>query len=509
MQNKFCSGDFMNFYCAVIRVICCFYLLIFAWALNTFGQNQIPRFENSECAVALPDGEKARCGYLVVPESRKIKTDKIIRLPIIILKSENLNPQPDPILRTFGGPGASSMNLVRSRPASPWLQNRDLIIYEQRGTKYAQPALNCPEVKESKVISAKQKLDAKTARANELQAAKLCYDRLIKQGVNLSAYNSAESAADIEDLRRVLRLEKINLWGLSYSTRLMLEVMRDYPNGIRSVVLESTLPLEINYDEVGVDAIVGIFDTLFANCKADADCVRAYPNLENEFYESVAKLNKEPILVAVKDSKTDESVRLDGNDFVTWLIDYLFSDRTSSIADVPLVIHNVFRGNYDAFRRYAGEKTNLSESGSGMRYSVWCGEEFPFENLRKIKAQSYLYPRLRGYEVMSLPDICSIWKVPAAKPIENKPVESDIPAMVITAEYDAYTPPAWGKKVAKNFKNSFLFEVPWTGHGPAFSTPCVREMIKSFFDNPKSAPNSKCLEKIKRDNKFNTEIPKS
>ena len=488
----------MNFYSAVIRLLCFFYLLTFVWLLNAFGQNQVPRFENSECAVALPDGEKAECGYLVVPESRKIKNDRIIRLPIIILKSENPNPQPDPVLRTFGGPGASSMNLVRSRSLSPWLKNRDLIIYEQRGTKYAQPALNCPEVKESKVTGAKQKLDAKTARANELQAAKLCYAPLIKQGVNLSAYNSVESAADIEDLRRVLRLEKINLWGLSYSTRLMLEVMRDYPNGIRSVVLESTLPLEINYDEVGVDAIVGIFDTLFANCKADADCAK-----------SVARLNKEPILVPIKDSKTDESVRLDGNDFVTWLIDYLLSDRASSIADVPLVIHNVFRGNYNAFRRYASEKTNLSESGSGMRYSVWCGEEFPFENLRKIKAQSYLYPKLRGYEVMSLPDICSVWKVPAAKPIENKPVKSDIPAMVITAEYDAYTPPAWGKKVAKNLKNSFLFEVPWTGHGPAFSTPCVREMIKNFFDNPKSAPNAECLGKIKRDNKFNTEIPKS
>jgi hypothetical protein len=75
--------------------------------------------------------------------------------------------------------------------------------------------------------------------------------------------------------------------------------------------------------------------------------------------------------------------------------------------------------------------------------------------------------------------------------------------MILTAEYDAYTPSAWGRLIATNLKNSFLFEVPWAGHGPAFSTPCAREMIADFFDNPKSAPNSDCLGKIKKDYNFN------
>jgi pimeloyl-ACP methyl ester carboxylesterase len=127
----------------------------------------------------------------------------------------------------------------------------------------------------------------------------------------------------------------------------------------------------------------------------------------------------------------------------------------------------------------------------------------PFENLRKIKEQSSRYPRLKGYEVMALPDICGVWKVPAAKKVENQPVASDIPTMIITAEYDAYTPPAWGESAAKNLKNSFIFEVPWHGHGPAFSSPqCLREMIADFFDNPANPPKSDCLGKIKQQMKF-------
>ena len=466
----------------------------------------MPRFENADCAVPVPQSEKnVKCGYLTVAENRSVTNGKTIRLPITILKSENPKPQPDPVLRTSGGPGASSLRMIGGRRFAPWLKDRDMIVFEQRGTKYAQPALECPEVNEANINSAKNQFDVKTARENEVRAAKVCFDRLQKQGIDLSAYNSAESAADIEDLRRVLKLEKINLYGLSYSVRLMLNAMRDYPNGVRSAVLESPLLPEINYDEVGVDIIVGSLNVLFKNCKADADCAAAFPNLKNEFYETVAKLNKEPLRVNLKDEKTGKTneIKLNGDDFATWIIDYLLSNEASAIADAPLAIHYAFEGKYiEQFKRYANDKTGASSYSLGMRYSVWCGEEIPFENRRKITAQSFKYSNLKGYEVMALPDICGVWKVKKAKPIENKAVKSDIPTLVLTGEYDAYTPPVWGELAAKNLTNSFLFNTPWVGHGPAFNTPCLREMITDFFNDPKIAPNAVCLNEVRQKFKF-------
>lgn len=497
---------------ACFRLACFFCVFALTYSFSVFGQNSdsvknsVPRFETLDCAVPVPKGENnVECGYLVVSESRAIKNNKTIRLPIIILKSDNPNPKSDPILRTLGGPGASSLRIIGGRRFSPWLKDRNVIIFEQRGTKYAQPALECAEVDEANINNAKQHLNAKIARKKEVQAAKVCYERLKKQGINLSAYNSAESAADIEDLRRVLKLEKINLYGVSYSARLMLNVMRDFPNGIRSVVLESPLPPEVNYDEVGVDGIVRALNQLFANCKSETECAKAFPNLETEFYETVGKLNKQPVAASVKNEKTGETgeIKLNGNDFATWVVDYMLSNDPPSIAAAPSIIHQIFQGNYDSFKSYVSEKTNPSFYSWGMRYSVWCGEEMPFESRRKIIAQSLHYPKLKGYEVMALPDICNVWKVSAAKSIENKPVKSDIPTMIITAEYDAYTPPAWGESAAKNLKNSFLFEVPWHGHGPAFSSPqCLREMIADFFDNPATEPKSDCLGKIKQQIKF-------
>jgi len=491
-----------------MRILFCFSLVlcVFTLSFNIAAQSVVPRFEPGGCAVPIPETEKnVQCGYVVVPEDRSAHNGKTIRLPIVILRSLSSTPKPDPVLRTLGGPGASSLKMIRGRRSSPWLRDRDMIIFEQRGTKFAQPALDCPEVDGATIENAKERLDYLAARKREVAAAKACFDRLTKAGLYLSAYNSAESAADIEDVRRVLKLDKINLYGVSYSARLMLDVMRYYPSGIRSVILESTLSPEINYDEVGVDGVVRSLNEMFAGCKADTDCNAAYPDLEKEFYTVVKRLDDKPVTFSTKDPKSDKSydINLNGDDFVTWIVDYLFSNEPAATVDAPYVIHQAFGGNLvEQFKRYAGDKLNGSFYSWGMRYSVWCSEEVPFEKMGLIKEQSDKYLGLKGYKVMALPDICSVWKVKPAKPISNQPVTSNIPALVLAAQYDAYTDPAWGRAVSKRLKNGFFFEIPWAGHGPAFSVRCVSEMIADFLDDPSAAPKSDCVDKTRSQFKF-------
>jgi pimeloyl-ACP methyl ester carboxylesterase len=493
------------------RILSCFCTSLFFFVLllsnQSFAQSNlaIPRFEKSECAIWIPTGEKVECGYLVVRENRTIKNSPTIRLPVIIMKSENPNPLPDPILRTLGGPGVTSLKLVGGRRSSPWLKNRDMIIFEQRGTKYSQPALECPEVNGANIDSAKQKLGESEKRRREVEAAKVCRARLVKAGIDLEAYNSVESAGDIEDLRQALKLEKINLYGVSYSARLMLNAMRDYPQGIRSVVIESTMPLEINYDEVGVDGIKRTLDLLSSKCAADAECAKNFPNLEKEFYAFVKKANAAPVLIDVKESSTNEiiKVQLTGNDIITWAIDYLLSSDAELIVSAPLQMNLVSNGNFKPLQNYANDKLSPSSNSLGMRYSVWCREEMPFQNPGKIAKQSTKYADLKSYVVQNLPSICSVWNIPKANAIENEPVKSDIPTLIIAGEYDAYTPPDWGRQTAKNLKNSYFIELPWLAHGAGFSAPqCVREMISEFFDTQKFSENAACLESIRNKYKF-------
>jgi len=487
-------------------------LLALALAIGSVGVigQTVPRFESGPCAVTVPTAEKhVDCGYLTVPENRSKKNGRTIRLPIVILRSDDPNPKPDPVLKTLGGPGASSLRMIGARRASPWLRDRDYIIFEQRGTKYTEPALQCPEVDQAVSGSAFAHETHQIAKGRQIAASKKCYERLRSAGIDLDAYNSYENAADIEDLRRVLHLEKINLYGVSYSARLMLDVARYFPDGIRSVTIESTLAPEVNYDEVGVDGVVRSLNELFAACRTDADCNSAYPELEKEFYAVVGKLNKGRLEAKRSTpNRRDGTILLSGDDFATWIVDYLFSNEPSATVEAPSIIHRAFRGDYvDQFKRDGGPSVGGSFYSWGMRYSVWCSEERPFENTGLIRAQSEKYPGLKGYEVMALPDICSVWKVKPAERIANTPVVTDIPTLVLGAQYDAYTDPSWGKAIAGRLKKSFYYEVPWAGHGPGFSVPCVSLMIAAFIDDPGKAPPDDCIAKTRGQFHFLTKAP--
>lgn len=461
-------------------------------------RDAVPRFEPTACAVTVPETEKqsVRCGYLVVAENRRRKESRSIRLPVIILKSSSANPSPDPVLRTLGGPGVSSLRMVRGRQASPWLKERDMIIFEQRGTLHAQPKLDCPEVDAAKIQNAKLNSDDKTATRREAEAAKACHSRLLREGVDLSAYDSVQSASDIEDLRRVLGYEKWNLYGVSYSARLMLEVMRAYPQGIRSVVIESVLPPSVNYDETGVDGALRSLDALFTNCAADAGCAQAYPRLEKVFYELVRQANKKPVQLSVKPQNTDEPVTLllTGNDITTWMLDYILSAGPNEILAAPSQVYQMLSGDYSPLKAYAESKVRPEGYMWGMRYSVWCREEMPFEKRQKIAAQSRSHTQLRGYKINSMVEICDAWRVAPADRSANEPVTSDIPTLILAAEYDAYTPPAWGRLTAQTLRNSYYYEVPGVGHGPGFASGCALRMAAEFFLDPTKRPNSECLD---------------
>jgi pimeloyl-ACP methyl ester carboxylesterase len=111
------------------------------------------------------------------------------------------------------------------------------------------------------------------------QAFSHCHDRLIAEGVDLSAYNSSTSAADVNDLRLVLGYNQLNLYAVSYGTRLALTILRDDPQAIRSAVLDSAYPLEVNlYTSLAANAERS-FNVLFDRCAADSACNLSYPDL--------------------------------------------------------------------------------------------------------------------------------------------------------------------------------------------------------------------------------------
>ena len=118
-------------------------------AVSCYGQNKIhftPTFtESKETTHKIPEGQEYTFGYLEVLENRDNPNGNRIKLPIYIFKSRSENPKPDPILYTVGGPGYTSMRASKYMEYYKYLDDRDFILFEQRGTQFAKPSLDCPE----------------------------------------------------------------------------------------------------------------------------------------------------------------------------------------------------------------------------------------------------------------------------------------------------------------------------------------------------------------------------
>jgi pimeloyl-ACP methyl ester carboxylesterase len=456
----------------------------------------VPRFEKADCWFKKPIGRDVECGWLIVPEDHAKPDGRTIKLAVARFKSDADKPEPDPIVYLEGGPGGAPL---KSYPPQfdvylgPLAAKRDVILFDQRGTGYSEPLLNCPELKDLALATLDQDLSQTQSQKMSIEASLKCHDRLIKEGVNLAAYNTAQNAADIEALRKAMGYDKINLYGTSYGTRLALTALRDQAGGIRSAVIDSVVPLQVDlFAQVppnGVQALEKVFEA----CRSDATCNANYPDLQKVLLDAKAKLDKVPakLDITLKSGEKKEAL-LNGDGLIGALFEGLYI--TSLIPTFPRMIYDVRDGKYDLVGGIiAAQVSQFDDISQGMYYSVHCQEEVPFTDAQQIDTYVKQHPEFEALADKSTLQLCQSWGVPAAGAVENQAVSSDIPTLVLSGEFDPITPPTYGQQAAKTLSNSFTFEVPRAGHGSSVTEDCPRSLVVAFLDNPTQKPNGDCL----------------
>lgn len=459
------------------------------------------RFDSAACPFSVPGGLNVECGYLTVPEDRRQPGGRTIRLAVAIVRSSSGNPALDPLVYLAGGPGSAATRTTVSlaRGFAGFLGNRDFIVFDQRGTGFSQPALMCPEVAQLNYDLLVRGAGRAEKVQAELETLLRCRNQLTREGIDLAAYHSAASAADLNDLRIELGYSQVNLLGISYGTRLALTAMREYPEGIRSVILDSVYPPQVNlYTEMPANADRA-FTTLFNGCTAKPACNAAYPDLETVFYDLVDRLNAAPVTVAMRDPRSGASVNavFDGHRLVGLLFSMLY--RTDVIPRLPRMIYNAWHGDYALLASLESQRLARQSSFShGTYFSVQCSEEIPFAAPETVATSRAAYPRLSTFFsgiIENTPEIfrlCDAWGVDPPDPVENQPVRSAIPTLLLAGEYDPVTPPAWGKLAAQTLDNSFFYEFPVTGHAVVTRGTCPYGIIRAFLIDPRVAPDGSC-----------------
>ena len=612
---------------------------------------------------------EAGCGYVLVPENwANPNPNRMLSISYVVLKSFSESPEPDPVVYLEGGPGGSSLSGVgmMAEVFAVQRQTRAIVLFDQRGTTFSSP-LVCSVFTIDEAVSSfagegegseallevegPMDLTPSTDAVGMMQAARnavgdktaRCVRELLAKGVDLRQYNSIASANDTVALVHALGYETYNLYGISYGTRLALVLMRDHPEGIRTVVLDSTFPPEIQGFELYPREAEEVVLQVFADCRIDPVCNAAYPNLKERFIALIDQLQQDPI-------ETDDGRVVQALDVIGVMRNIAFA--TPSAAYIPRMIAELETGEIATYDLIvsgalfyldgvpvdvvepeaedatpavepagtpvdeAAVVTDEAEAASaeppidlipnagadgqpltpaelfidsvqirlgsldperldlaigllttldkmphtaetltgfvnavfaGPAYerersallseiadlgpadvegvfaitaneidlidiftfgmsstafnAVECNEEVPFQSFEavvtnaqdlEIPALAYGIPEQMAHQFA----VCEQWPGGRAPDIENEPVVSDIPTLVLAGEYDFQTPLSWNKSAFVNLSNAYFIAFPATGHGVILPTDCAKDVAQQFLDHPFLTPDATCSDEL-------------
>jgi pimeloyl-ACP methyl ester carboxylesterase len=459
-------------------------------------------FQPASCAFELPpgavEGQDVECGFLTVPERHAEPGGPSIRLAVAIIKASGNTRAPDPLVMMQGGPGGSTIDTylqLLSLPAAlPLRAERDIVLFDQRGTLHSEPNLSCPEQIRLVEETIERRLTAEESLTLSLEASQQCRDRLAAAGVNLAAFNSLENAADVEALRVALGYQQINLYGVSYGSLLAQHLMRLFPEGLRSVTLDAVVPTSLNVNAEIAQTAERAFNELFGACAADQACDAAYPELERVFYETIDQLNREPARVPVTDPETRRtfSAVIDGDVFYQVMFQMLYP--TEILPALPKIIYDARAGEFGFLAERLLPIIFFDRTlALGMYKTVTCAEDADFA-LQDLDLSGVNPQVAENAELTSeyLLESCTLWNVPSLDASVDEPVSSDIPTLLLSGRFDPVTPPSHAEIVAEGLSQSFSVVFGDGGHGQIGSRECPNRILLSFLDDPASQPEWGC-----------------
>lgn len=445
----------------------------------TFAQGQpgmVRALESYACPVQVDSSFHTRCAYLVVPENRKKNNGKTIKLPFIIVESKNPNKKKDPVLFTGGGPGGSSLGWARGVPQRLIINDRDCIAFEQRGTQYALPNLWGPELDDAVKESYRKNLDKDSMVVVGVKRYKKALEA---RGIDLSGYNTDETVSDIHDLLVTLKLDSVNLSGISYSGGLMLAVLQRDPSRIRSLILDSPLPTFVPIDEDEPANFNESLNILFKHVEQDSANKALYGNLKEKFERYFTSIGGRTFSVPYVEKGTTDTLRIQYTR--NELLDILVNTQ---LKNIPFTITEMIKGNHYAYiKRFLDGKFNYSNTPSGMRISVYCADQTAYHS-EKVSHQLYdAYPHLKGYHINDVyKAMCDCWQVPPIKPETKQPFYSNKPALLADGEMDNACRPLYIDMIHHYMPNSQRLLFINRGHGVGGED--MNRFIQRFLDKP-------------------------
>jgi pimeloyl-ACP methyl ester carboxylesterase len=408
--------------------------------------------------VSLATRELARCGTMLVPERRDRPDGRMLELRVMILPARGARVDPDPLVFFNGGPGLSTTAYAgyASWALDTLRHTRDLLLVDMRGTGNNAP-LACDLYRDGNRLAPYLEPMFPLARVRECAAA-------LSRRADLTQYTTEAAAQDFDDVRAALRIERVNLYGASYGSRLALTYMRLFPSHVRRAVLLGVSPPGAPVGRVFARATQQVLDSAFVSCAASSSCRRDVPDPRNDIAALLARLRAKPAEVRLWNARrlSTETVTLTAHAIaeLLWVESYS-PDALRRV--LPLVHQAVATSDYTALAQRLAAESRARRAGrrEGLMLSVICAEDAPRLSPGDASDAQTL---LGAPVVMDLLAACSVWPRGSVTPDFAKPFVSSIPTLLISGGRDPVTPHELADSTATRLSRSERYLDPTKGH---------------------------------------------
>ena len=435
------------------------------------------------CVLTVPDGRSeisAECGTSQVPLDPGSPHGERIELFVARISALSGTPEPDPFMVIAGGPGQASTTFYAQAGSvfSRIRRTREIVLIDQRGTGSSTP-LPCENIENE---------DALLASDAFVRLGAECIDELSHDP---AYFTTSVAVADLERVRETLGYPSLNIYGVSYGTRVAQHYLKRHPERVRSVILDGVVPPGLALGPgVAIDAQRAL-DSLLARCAASPACRDAYPELNDQLGNLLTRLRASPSTITIPHPRSGASTTLTLTDEMVAGIVRLLTYSPQTAALIPLLVRAAAEGDYGPL---AAQVLMVSEEvydalSLGMHFAVVCTEDVPFwgEVNRAALEETYL----GSVQVDALGEICKSWPRGLIDEDFARPLKTDVPVILLSGEDDPVTPPSYAEKSLEGLTNHRHVSLTHQAHGQ-LATGCVPRLMGAFvkgadpeaFDDP-------------------------
>ncbi|MAP54438.1 alpha/beta fold hydrolase [Altibacter sp.] len=474
-------------------IACC---LLFAFTLCS--QN-IGTIETTSCFLEDCSFMKAqpetRFGYLTVPEDYSKPEGRTLQIAFSILKTPNPDFQGDPIMVFAGGWGFPEVKDTPFYLRFPFLAERDVILFDYRGSGFS-TNLPCENLGKEGWNDILANYTNSEFAARQRERYNACLDRLQQEGIDFNQYGMNTIARDAAFLAQQLDYTTYNLFGISYGTMAMQHFLRaaeDYDITVRSAVFDSNVPIG-----VATQGSMGIYYARTLNrvldaCAENSDCNERFPNLKTRFLAFLDSVDTDPLKITMPGGELAYLNRHEINGALHQLLYY-----ANVYKDFPILLEHFMARDETTLRRVLTQMQPLVEEG----YNALGMIEYVYDYKGMLEKSKEAYQtEQRQYKPYEIIDGYYEFYVNDTRiqtdSIAGTPVRTSVPSLLLAGTFDPITPPEWNEPFMEYFTDAYYHSFPGLGHGVS-PTPCGRQMVTKFLEDPSTDPEVACLEELEK-----------